>query len=65
MSNTEFLKTVISKSKKNTESVLIVKQITPEERQIVKAAVQKLGIRRPLFYHDAIIEKAKSILEDL
>jgi len=31
---------------------------------MVREATTELGVRRPAFYHDAIIEKAKKVLEE-
>jgi uncharacterized protein (DUF1778 family) len=41
-----------------------IKQFNQEERELIKLAVQKTETIRPVFYHDAVVEKAKKILED-
>lgn len=43
---------------------IVIKPFSLEESTLIKKATAKIGIRRPFFYHDAIIEKAKKILEE-
>lgn len=42
---------------------ILITQFSPEESAMVREATTELGLRRPYFYHDAIVEKAKKILE--
>ncbi len=40
---------------------LVIKPLTKEEREEVKAARKKKGMDRPTFYHDAVVDFANRI----
>jgi len=43
---------------------ILINQFSPNETALVKQATSKLGLRRPAFYHDAIVEKAEKVMEE-
>ena len=40
---------------------LVIKPLTKEERESIKAARKKSGMDRPTFYHDAVVDYATRI----
>ena len=40
---------------------LVIKPLTKEERESIKAARKKSGMDRPTFYHDAVVDYAARI----
>ena len=43
---------------------LVIKPLSPDEREAVKKARKKEGKDRPSFYHDAVVEYANRINGD-
>ncbi len=43
---------------------IVIKPFTAEEAALIRKATAKLGLRRPFFYHDAIVESARKILKE-
>lgn len=43
---------------------IVITPFTAEESTLIKKATAKLGLRRPFFYHDAIVESARTILRE-